>query len=276
MPQPHPTRPPLAWLFSVLAWLLALIATPIVLWTIGDAPFSQLAVLGVLAQSVASLLALSTGWPRAKMLRTAGVVMVAAWVAEAIGQRTGFPFGDYHYTPALQPQLDGVPLVIPLAWLMMLIPAWAVTEAILVERRARLGRAYPWVFAALAGAVFTAWDLYLDPQMVARGLWVWHQPGAYFGIPLINYFGWWLTAALITCLVGPADLPRFLLFVIYGLTWLFQAVGLGIFWGQPGPALAGFVGMGLFTVWAWMKEGKQWQSSFGAWWGFSAARSRSR
>ena len=39
----------------------------------------------------------------------------------------------------------------------------------------------------------TAWDLAMDPMMVAGGHWVWEQPGAYFGIPLQNYWGWWLT-----------------------------------------------------------------------------------
>ena len=39
----------------------------------------------------------------------------------------------------------------------------------------------------------TAWDLAMDPMMVAGGHWVWEQPGAYFGVPLENYWGWWLT-----------------------------------------------------------------------------------
>ena len=40
----------------------------------------------------------------------------------------------------------------------------------------------------------TAWDLAMDPFMVKAGHWVWDIQGAYFGIPLQNYFGWWLTA----------------------------------------------------------------------------------
>ena len=39
----------------------------------------------------------------------------------------------------------------------------------------------------------TAWDLAMDPMMVAGGHWVWEQTGSYFGIPLQNYWGWWLT-----------------------------------------------------------------------------------
>jgi putative membrane protein len=34
----------------------------------------------------------------------------------------------------------------------------------------------------------------MDPVMVAGGHWVWGTNGAYFGIPLQNYWGWWLTA----------------------------------------------------------------------------------
>jgi uncharacterized membrane protein len=33
----------------------------------------------------------------------------------------------------------------------------------------------------------------MDPAMVAEGNWVWDKGGAYFGIPLQNFWGWWLT-----------------------------------------------------------------------------------
>ena len=36
-----------------------------------------------------------------------------------------------------------------------------------------------------------------------RGHWVWEVPGLYFGIPLINYAGWLLSAALLTVAVRP-------------------------------------------------------------------------
>ena len=52
------------------------------------------------------------------------------WAIEYLGSTTGFPFGRYHYTDRLQPQLGHVPLLIPLAWLMMLPPAWAVAGSI--------------------------------------------------------------------------------------------------------------------------------------------------
>jgi hypothetical protein len=51
--------------------------------------------------------------------------------------------------------------LVPLAWLMMLPPAWAV---------ARLVAGGPGIaFILTAALAFTAWDLFLDPQMVAWG-----------------------------------------------------------------------------------------------------------
>lgn len=232
---------------ALSGWLLALTATPIAGWISGNDTFPVMATIGVLAHVTATLVALHLGWSLHQIARLVVIVGLVTWVAEFIGSRTGFPFGEYAYTDALQPQLGHVPIIIPLAWLMMLPPAWAVTQSIL-KTQSR------WLFAAVAGLVFTAWDLYLDPQMVARELWIWDKPGGYFGIPWVNYFGWWLVSAIVTFIVHPRDLPKYPLMIIYTLTWLFQAVGLGIFWGQPGPAICGFLGMGIFAILAWWKR----------------------
>jgi putative membrane protein len=80
--------------------------------------------------------------------------------------------------------------------------------------------------------------------MVAWGLWTWAKPGGYFGIPWQNYLGWLLAAALITVAVRPHELPTGPFMLIYVVTWLLEAIGLLFFWGLPGPALVGFVGMG--------------------------------
>jgi uncharacterized membrane protein len=242
------------WTLSLILWVGLLIATPISLWLAGRDVFPIMATLGVLAQAGATLLALAGGWPSPRIGWALLVVLVGTWGIEFLGSTTGFPFGDYAYTDALQPQLAGVPLLIPLAWLMMLGPAWAMAEAILAGAEDRLAGWYGLVHALLTGAAFTVWDLYLDPQMVANGLWGWDQPGGYFGIPWLNYLGWWLSASLLTLVIRPARLPRRPLMVIYTLTWAFQAIGLGLFWRQPGPALTGLVGMGAFVAWAWSRE----------------------
>jgi putative membrane protein len=128
----------------------------------------------------------------------------------------------------------------------------------------RRGSLLYWLaFSLLSGLAFTAWDLYLDPQMVAQELWRWQTPGGYFGIPWQNYLGWVVTSSLLTLLIRPAPLPRLPLLAIYGITWLFQAIGLGLFWGQPGPALAGFAGMGIFALSAGWTVRHEWKPFFG-------------
>lgn len=231
-----------------LVWLAFMIAMPIVDWLTRGELYPQLATVGVFLQLVASLAALRWAWPWPRIVLVLLMVAALTWLAEWIGSTTGLPFGKYAYSALLQPQLAGVPLLIPLAWLMMLPPTWAVVSAV-VSSRHRLA------FAALTGVAFTAWDLYLDPQMVARGLWTWAEPSGYFGIPWINFFGWWLTSSVVTYVIAPRefDAARRPLALIYTLTWALQAVGLGLFWGQPGPALVGFVAMGVF-MWAFWRN----------------------
>lgn len=238
---------PALWL-PLAAWLLMMTASPIAQWIWGDPGILLLTHLGVLAHFAVTFFILLRWWPRNRLLAALLIILPLAWLVEFTGHTTGFPFGDYAYTPLLQPQLGGVPLLIPLAWLMMLPPAWAVA-ARLVDPRRRF-----W-YAAAAGLAFTAWDLYLDPQMVANDLWVWREPGLYFGIPLTNFAGWWLVSTAITYLIAPRDLPQRPLGVVYTLVWLFQLIGLGVFWNQPWPALCGFAAMGFFAVRFWRKEG---------------------
>jgi len=246
------------WADSLVVWLAVLLATPFLIWVVGEQVFPRMVTLGVLAQAAATLLALACRWPARRLAGLVAVVLPATWVVEKIGITTGWPFGHYAYTQALQPQLAGVPALIPFGWLMMLAPAWAVVDALLPSRAARPGWRYHLCYAVLSGLAFMAWDLYMDPQMVARRLWLWEEPSGYFGIPWTNLVGWWCSATLLTLLVRPRELPRLRLLIIYSLTWLFQAIGVGIFWGQPGPALCGFLAMGLLAVLAWRQEMGRW------------------
>lgn len=232
-------------LLMVAIWAVGMVAVPIIRWTIGDAALPWAIAWNVLLLAMTALTVLSQRWPRPATLRAVVVVLVGAWLVEFMGRSTGFPFGPYDYTDALQPQMGGVPLLIPFAWLMMLPAAW--TMAALLAPSSRLG------YTLLSAAAFTAWDLFLDPQMVAWGVWTWHQPGGYFGIPWQNFAGWYLSAALLTWLAQPPMRPAFPLLLVYSLTWLLQTIGLGIFWGLPGPAVVGALTMGWFVWAAWRR-----------------------
>jgi uncharacterized membrane protein len=125
--------------------------------------------------------------------------------AELIGVSTGVLFGNYTYSDQLGLKVFGlVPLVIPLAWLMMLYPAFETAALLLPRPPARAQRSLRTLgtnalLALTAAAAMTAWDLSLDPRMVSDGNWTWRNGGspAYFGIPLSNFAGWLVTAFVI-------------------------------------------------------------------------------
>lgn len=231
-------------LVMLTVWVLTMISLPIVRYVWGEVGVQWGIVLGVGLQAAIVLLILYQAWGAARTLLTALGVSAFAWAAEAVGASTGVLFGAYHYTDKLQPQLAHVPLLIPLAWLMMLPAAWAVAQRLTGSTRG-------WRFVVMSATALTAWDLFLDPQMVAWGLWVWENPGGYFGIPWHNYLGWLVVSAAMTLLLRPPKLPVLPLLLIYTITWLLEAIGLLAFWGLPGPALVGFVVMGLLVVLAW-------------------------
>lgn len=134
-------------------------------------------------------------------------------VAEALGVATGFPFGEYAYTGGLGPQVLGVSALVLLAWATLAYPAWVVARTLV----------RPLGAVVLVGAwALTAWDVFLDTQMVDAGNWGWAHPQPALpltpDIPLTNYAGWFgvsvLMMLLIEALVGRAARPR----VLTGLT----------------------------------------------------------
>ncbi|MCB0196062.1 MAG: carotenoid biosynthesis protein [Anaerolineae bacterium] len=226
---------------------MTMILLPIVKWTWGAPMFEWGVVLSVLLQTGLVLAVVAGVWSAIQLIRVVTVIVVSTFGVEAIGTATGFPFGFYHYTSTLQPQVAHVPLLIPLAWLMMLPVVWAVAHKI-------VGQSSGWRFVIVSATAMTAWDLFLDPQMVAWGLWVWDQPGGYFGIPWQNFVGWFLTAVLVTLLARPPQLSHNLLVAIYVTIWILETIGLLFFWGLPGPALVGSIAMGSLIVMLWLAE----------------------
>lgn len=231
------------------AWVLVMVSVPIVRWVAGAGAERVGIAAGVFAQVavVIAALASSLAWFTVVIV---ALIPVLGWASEVLGSKTGVPFGDYHYTEVLQPQVAHVPVLIPLAWLMMMPPAWAVGAV--------LAPGMPLAQWAIAAAAFTAWDVYLDPLMVKWDFWRWRRGGAYLGIPLVNYVGWFIVAfaitaalALIAAAAGIAlfdSIPHAPLILVFLVTWLLQFIGQFVFWGLRTSAIAGFVAMGLFAA----------------------------
>jgi uncharacterized membrane protein len=126
---------------------------------------------------------------------------IVSYLLEELGVRSGIIYGPYHYSDLLGPKLGHVPIIIPLAWFMMIYPSWTVARALLksISLPFIAGLTLQAVVAAL---IMTAWDVVMDPGMAAAGNWIWEKGGAYFGVPRHNYLGWLLTTFLVYWIAG--------------------------------------------------------------------------
>jgi putative membrane protein len=188
----------------------------------------------------------SRGWQAAGAL---AVVFGGGGLAvEAVGVATGWPFGRYGYAASLGPAVAGVPLVIPLGWLMLAWPAYLVAARLAAGRPARV---------LLAGWALASWDLFLDPQMVAAGHWRWADPAPSLpgvgAVPLSNYAGWLLASVVLMALLDlvvraePGVLDR-LPYGLYLWTYASSVLAHLAFLGLPAAAGWGALGMGTVAV----------------------------
>lgn len=127
------------------------------------------------------------------------VVIVGSGLIEAVGAKTGWPFGDYRYTDNMGARLFGVlPFTIPLAWFVIVATAQSVIDSIRPQ--------WPGcVRAAFVGAVATLTDLNLEfIAWKVRAYWIWYPPGTPLAgnppawPPLENYISWFAVAFLLS------------------------------------------------------------------------------
>ncbi len=106
--------------------------------------------------------------------------------SEILGVATGIPYGRYHYTSTLGVSVAGVPVVMLAAWMVLLSYAWFLASQVTsLQSRHRLS-------AALAMTLF---DLLIDPVAIGpMHLWVWDQLGIYYGVPFVNFIGWFVVS----------------------------------------------------------------------------------
>jgi putative membrane protein len=179
-----------------------------------------------------------------------GAATAAGYAAEWIGVRSGVPFGEYAYTALLRPQPGGVPVIVAVAWGGMGLAAHAVATAIVPDGGLK---------RCLAGALaLTAWDLFLDPQMLRLGLWRWADEGPYRGVPISNFAGWLVVSLLVMGMIdvivgrtGAAASGG--LVAIYGVMAVMETLAFAAVFEPPDRvvAVAGGAAMGTFAVLAW-------------------------
>jgi putative membrane protein len=110
---------------------------------------------------------------------------------ENLSVLTGFPFGYYHYSPSLG--VLPVPLIIIFEYFAMGYLSWILAHILTGQYSKKLAGKQIFLVPLIATFIMVMWDLTVDPiSATLQGLWVWTYPGPFFGIPISNYFGWFL------------------------------------------------------------------------------------
>lgn len=207
--------------------------------------------------------------------KLAATVFVTAFgislAAELAGTITGYPFGPYVYTSQLGYLIGGrVPFNIPTSWFFMLYASLAICGRILSGADSRANK---WRWALVASLTLTAWDVSMDPAMVATTHWIWRLPPSadatvlervflsdiFYGMPLTNWLGWLLTGFVIARVllelvppsvwaerVSPARLPL-ALYAVNGIFPILICAGRGMWWAVILGTIAMAVPLGLAT-----------------------------
>jgi len=169
------------WTKQKLSWAIAYIYTLYV--ALGALPtFRGMAAFSVAAASfLLVILYVFHSYSNLNLKNASKFLVIAATVSfiwEFIGVTTGVPFGQYVYTSALGPQLGPVPLFIPLIWCALGYFCMEASD-----------------YYIMASALMVSLDLSFDPVFSnALGLWTWLGPTQYFGVPLSNFFGWFVAS----------------------------------------------------------------------------------
>ena len=197
---------------------------------------------GALALSLAAVYTLAHLAGRRAALRFMASTLVLSWLAEGIGLQGGWLFASaYRYHPDLHVVLPGgVPAFIPLAWFTLACFPVMVLSGMSSARPDGSRDLRRLLYqSGLAAVGMVGCDLTLDPVAVSLGLWTWDRPGPYFGIPWLNFAGWWVVA-----------------FVIFGVGYAWAGLNEGderrlplrydLAWGLAQVALLVLLGLGAF------------------------------
>lgn len=173
-----------------------------------------------------------------------GLIYVLSLMSELAGTTFGLPFGEYAYSSLLGAKwFDRVPLLIPLSWFTMAVPAFALSY--FTFRHPTQG----FVRIAFGALLLTVWDLSLDPAMsYLTTYWNWGEAGPFYGMPWINLFGWYVTGIVLMGTMHLLKAERWIaavsfkwMMAYYGLVFLMPLLMVvigGLWWAMGATLLA--------------------------------------
>ena len=164
----------------------------------GRVPLSVVVALHVFLPVVFVLIHGAQSYRWRGILTFVGISLVAGNIFENLGVRTGFPYGHYYFTEVMGPKLLAVPIMMGFAYVGMGYLCWTLAWLILGKVHGPLNGSRRVTLPLVAAFLMVAWDLSQDPIWATiLHCWIWVQGGPYFGVPLSNFFGWYLAAYVI-------------------------------------------------------------------------------
>ena len=167
------------------------------------------------------------GW--GNMLSFVLVAFFVSTINEIIGSKYGLIFGGkYHYKPDATPGpiIFGIPILIPLVWSGLIYMgvnySSLITGLIVSQQTFNTG----FSLIIFTGILLMILDMILDPIAVDEDRWAWSKPGSYYGVPSLNFLGWFGTVVIILSiffnLVVPVNNAKEVSFLIqYSPSFLF-------------------------------------------------------
>ncbi len=111
-------------------------------------------------------------------------VLILATGVEAVGLKTGYPFGHYHYSDAFAPFLPGgAPLAISLSWLIVSINSFLICRLLIPNPK------NPYIVPFSGALIILGFEVLLEPfGSFINKYWIWENNY----IPLENFISWYV------------------------------------------------------------------------------------
>lgn len=127
-----------------------------------------------------------------------GISFLVSTFFEDLSIHTGFPFGAYHYNMDM-PHIDQVPILVGVFYVALCYLSWTIACLILNHADQNLENKFNLITVPMVSAfVMCQFDLVQDPSTSTfmQG-WTWEDGGGVFGVPLVNFLGWYMTTYIV-------------------------------------------------------------------------------
>lgn len=165
-----------------------------------------------------------------KALLAAVLISLVILAIQAVAIQFNYPFGDFTFGDSLGYQLLGlVPWTIAFAYAPLVLAVFWLSSK-LTKGGFRV---------ILAGLFLAAANVVLDPALALMGLRSWENGGPFYGVPVINFGGWFLCGVIASLILHKIwgkedDVRRSIAYSGFAIIWFWGGVNLGLKQWIPG------------------------------------------